>query len=253
MEIMDYVIIGAAVLFALIGLWKGGAKLFFGLFMLIIIMVGAAFLSSLIAPKVLTKETEEGIEFTTPATVLMSPLGGLLPTDGEFGEILNTTVVQGEDGELYVKDTEYTVDEVFGTGMPEIWPYVAPIVKSAIVPGITLRDSVSYTMTRYIYEIVIWVILVIILAIIRNIIRKRIFIWLDAKDHSAMSKVDRLLGVVLNLVILLAIFWGAGALVARFDNGANWAHEANNFMTNNPLLKFIEAPTPAAESSEAGE
>ena len=263
MTIMDYIIIGAAVLFALIGIWKGGAKLFFGLFMLIIIMVGSAFLSSMIAPKILTKETDAGVEFTSPATVLMPPLGGLLPTDGDFGAILNETVHEDENGNLYIVDTDHTIDSVFSAGMPEIWTYVGPIVKSAIIPGITLRESLAYTMTRYIYEIGIWVILVIILAIIRNIIRKKIFLWLDMKEHSTMSKIDRLVGLALNLAILLALFWGSGALVARFDNGANWAHTANSFMTtgtvaepfmtNNPILKLIDAPASAEEAPEASE
>ncbi|MBO4473177.1 MAG: hypothetical protein J5765_05145, partial [Clostridia bacterium] len=77
MGTMDFVLIGAAVLFALIGLIRGGAKMFFGLFMLLIIMVGAAFASSAICPLFLKKETETSVEYTSAANLLMDPIAGL--------------------------------------------------------------------------------------------------------------------------------------------------------------------------------
>jgi len=62
-----------------------------------------------------------------------------------------------------------------------------------------------------------------------------------------------LIGLVFTLAILLVLVWGVGAILARFDDGANWAHSANVFltdgmlakplMTNNPLLKLIGVST----------
>jgi len=255
---MDYVIIGGIILFALIGLWKGAAKLFFGLFMLLIIMVGAAFAASAISPLILTKTTDEGVEFTPAATVLMDPIGGIIPDSDEMGELLNKKI-EDRDGVLYFEDSDVALTNAIAEYIPEVGSYLAPIVAAVAIPGMTLKVAVAYTLTRYVYEIAIWVVLVIILAIIRNIIRKKIFRYLDREDNAAKSKLDRVLGIVLNIAILLIIFWGVGALVARFDDGANWAHDADAFflngtiaeplMANNPLLKLINVTLPVASES----
>ena len=243
---MDFVILGAAVLFALIGLVRGGAKMFFGLFMLLIIMVGAAFISSAICPLILKSEKEDGsVEYHSAATVLMEPLSGVIPAD-MVGDFVDEPVVKGEDGALYVGEKKLA--DAIGEGIPYVGTTIAPFVVKAAHPGETLRTTIAFKMTEYIYETALWVILVIILAIIRNIIRKKIYRYLD--HHSTQSKIDRLIGLVLNLVILVAILWGAGALLGYFDhNGASWATGANEFITSgtiakpfmefNPLLKLL--------------
>ena len=247
---MDFILIGAAVLFALIGLIKGGAKMFFGLFMLLIIMVGAAFASSAICPLFLKKETETSIEYTSAATALMDPIAGFFPSDDDFGELLDTPVVKAEDGTLYVGEVELT--EVVTEKVPYVGSFVASFIAGAAHDGETLRTTFAFKLTEYAYEIVLWVILVIILAIIRNIVRKKIYRFLD--KHSAPSKIDRVIGLVLTLAILLALVWGAGALIAHFDDGSNWAYSANAFMTegtiaeplmvNNPFLKLMGITLP---------
>ena len=250
MGIMDFVIIGVAVLFAIIGLVKGGAKLFFGLFMLLIIMVGAAFISAEVCPLFLRSEKNDTVTYTGAATVLMDPIGGAFPSGGDFGELLDAEVTKGEDGVLYIGET--TLKEAVSQKVPYVGSSIASFVEKEAHPGETLRTTFAYKATEYIYETILWVILVIILAIIRNIIRKKIFIYLD--HHSGPSKVDRVIGLVIMLAILLALLWGVGALIARFDDGANWAHSADNFMTegviakplmtNNPLLKLMGITLP---------
>ncbi len=254
MDIMDFVIIGATVLFAIIGLVKGGAKMFFGLFMLLIIMVGSAFISSAICPLFLRSEKEDGsVTYTGAATVLMEPFGtSVLPTDGDIGAFLDAEVTRGPDGTLYVEGVKLT--DAISEKVPYVGSFLASIVEKAARPGETLRTTLSYKMTEYVYETAVWVVLVIILAIIRNIIRKKIFVYLDS--HPAPSKIDRVIGLVLNLAILLVLLWGVGALVARFDDGANWANAADNFMikgliaeplmTNNPFLKLMGVTLPIA-------
>lgn len=249
---MDFVLIGAAVLFALIGLIKGGAKMFFGLFMLLIIMVGAAFASSAICPLFLKKETETSIEYTSAATVLMDPIAGFMPSDGEFGAILDTAVTQTEDGTYYLGESPLT--EVVTEKVPYVGSFVASFVTKAVHNGETLRTTFSYKLAEYAYETVLWIILVIALAIVRNIFRKKIYRWLD--KNPGPSKVDRVIGVVLNLAILLVLLWGAGAIIAHFDDGSNWANSANVFLTNgtlagplmthNPLLKLMGITIPVA-------
>ena len=250
MGIMDFVIIGAAVLFALIGLIKGGAKLFFGFFMLLVIMVGSAFLSSLICPLFLKSEKNGNVTYTGAATVLMKPLGNALPSGDGFGEFLDTVVLEGEDGELYVN--EVPLKQSVKDKIPYVGDFLSSFVAKMAHNGETLRKTFSYQITLYIYETAVWIVLVIVFAIIRNIFRKKIFRFLDR--HSGPSKVDRLIGVIFNLVILCAVFWGVGAIIANYDDGSNWAHAADNFMTkgviakpymtNNPLLKLMHITLP---------
>ena len=249
---MDYVLIGGVLLFGLIGLWKGGAKIFLGFFMLLVIMVGSAFISSALCPLFLQKKTDSGIEYTAPAKVLMTPLSSALPSDESYTAIFDTEIVLGEDGVLYVgTDGDVPLESVVSENVPYVGAYLGPVLNTVATPGTTLRTSIAYTVTRYIYEIVVWVVLVIILAIIRNIIRKKIFRWLDDKRHAVMSKIDRLIGFLVNVVIFVAIAWGVGLLGARFDNGSNWATSLNAFIMNgkiaapfmqaNPFLKLLGA------------
>ena len=261
MGIMDFVIIGGLIAFGLIGIWKGGARLFFGFFMLLIIMVGSAFISAAVTPHILKKDTDAGVEFTAPAQVIMTPLGNAFPSDGDFAILLDTELTLGEDEELYIGDSGYKLKDVLSNNIPVVGQFIASFVIKAAIPGMSLRESVTYTLTSYIYEIVIWVILVIILAIIRNILRKKLCTFLDDKNHSALSKIDRVLGFVLNAVIFLAILWGAGAVIARFDDGANWANGVDTFflngaiagpiMQNNPLLKLINVTLPVVAEAAA--
>ena len=242
---MDFVIIGAVVLFAIIGLVKGGAKMFLGLFMLLIIMVASAFLSSLICPLFLKSEKDDTVTYTSAATVLMDPMAGLLPSDGEFGEILDVEIRKGADGVLYLEDV--ALEDAVTEKVPYVGSTVAPFVVKAAHPGETLRTILSYKMASYVYEIGVWVILVIILAIIRNILRKKLFVYLD--NNPGPSKIDRAIGLVLNLAILLVLLWGVGVLLAHFDSGDNWANSAYTFMTDgviakpfmtfNPFLKLL--------------
>ena len=252
MGIMDFVVIGAVVLFALIGLIKGGAKMFFGLFMLLIIMVGASFISALVCPLFLKSEKDDTVTYTGAATILMEPLSGALPSDGDFGTFLDMEVQKGADGTYYIGDKE--LKAAVTEHVPYVGSFVASFVESAAHPGETLRTTFAYKLTEYIYETALWVILVIALAIVRNILRKKLYIYLD--KHPGPSKIDRVIGLVFNLVILLAILWGVGALIAHFDDGANWANTADNFltngmiagplMTNNPFLKLMGITLPIA-------
>ena len=253
---MDFVIIGAAILFALIGLIRGGAKMFFGLFMLLIIMFASAFISSAICPLILKSEKDGVIEYTSPATALMGPIGDLLPSD-ILGEALDSEIVKGEDGTFYVGEVKLA--DAISEQIPYVGSSISPVVVGAAYEGATLRTLVSYKLTEYVYEIALWVLLVVILAIVRNILRKKLYRFLD--KHSVPSKVDRAIGVVLNLVIITIILWGVGALIANFDNGSNWAHETDSFLTNgviaepfmqnNPLLKLMDITLPVEGGANA--
>lgn len=252
MSIMDFVIIGATVLFALIGLVKGGAKMFFGLFLLLVIMVGSAFISAAVCPLFLKTENDGTLTYNKPATILMDPLAKALPSDGEIGAMLDGEVTKDENGVIYVDGVD--LKQAVTEKVPYVGSFVASFVVKLARPGETLRTTFSYMITQYIYETVLWVILVVILAIIRNILRKKIYVYLD--KHSFSSKIDRILGLVMNLAILLALFWGVGALIAHFDDGANWANTADTFMikgviaeplmTNNPFLKLMHVTLPVA-------
>ena len=250
MKIMDFVIIGAIVLFALIGLIRGGAKMFFGLFLLLIIMVGSSFLAAWACPLFLKTETDDAVTYTKAATVVMTPLEGALPSDGDFALFLDTEVTKGPDGSYYLGEVKLA--DAVAEKVPYVGSFVASFVASMARVGEPLRTTFAFKFTEWIYETILWVHLVIALAIVRNIFRKKLYIYLD--KHSASSKLDRLIGVVFNLALLLVLLWGVGALIAHFDNGSNWANTADNFMINgliakpimcnNPLLKLMHITLP---------
>ncbi|MCR4726482.1 MAG: hypothetical protein K5753_04595 [Clostridia bacterium] len=253
---MDFVIIGLTVAFAVIGLIKGGAKLFFGLFMILVIAVGAAFISSLVCPLFLKTGKGNEVKFTPPATVLMNPIGNALPKGGEFGDLLDTPVKYKEDGALYVG--EKALKEIVSEKVPYVGSFVAPLAEKAAVPSDSLRKSLSFVIVKYIYEFVVWLILGIALLILRNVIRKKIYRFLD--HNSGPSKIDRVLGVIMMVAVLLAVFWGAGLAIAHFDDGeGNWAHTADTFLLNgviseplfknNPLLKIINVTLPVTAAA----
>ncbi|MBP5405471.1 MAG: hypothetical protein J6Y74_05995 [Clostridia bacterium] len=260
MGLMDFVIIGGALLFAVIGIVKGGAKIFFGLFMLLVIMVGASFISAAVCPLVLQKNTDEGVVYTSAAQTIMAPIANALPASGDFATLLDTEIVLGEDGVLYVGESgDIPLKSTISENIPVVGQYLASFIEKAAIPGTTLRSSIAYNIARYICEIILWVILVIALAIVRNIVRKKIFVFLDDKKHAVFSKIDRAIGAVITLVIFVALLWGAGVLIARFDDGANWAYKADAFLLDgviakpfmqaNPLLKLINVTLPVAEAA----
>ena len=257
---MDFIIIGGALLFAFIGIVKGGAKIFFGLFMLLVIMVGASFISAAVCPLFLQKNTDEGVVYTSAAQTIMSPIANALPSSGDFSTLLDTEIVLGEDNVLYIGEAgDIPMKSAVSENIPVVGQYLASFLEKTAIPGTTLRTSVSYNIARYICEIILWVILVIALAIVRNIIRKKVFVFLDDKKHATFSKIDRVLGAVITLVIFVALLWGAGAVIARFDDGSNWAYKADSFLLNgviakpfmqaNPLLKILNVTLPVAESA----
>ena len=253
---MDFIILGAVLLFSLIGLIKGGAKMFFGLFMLLIIMVACSFIASAICPLLLKSEKDDGpVTYSGAAKVLMAPFENVLPKGDDLGTLLDTEVVKGEDGNLYIGETplKTTVTEK----VPYVGSFAASFVNKAAHPGETLRTTFAYHLTLYVYETAMWVMLVVALAIVRNIYRKKLFVYLD--NNSGPSKVDRLIGVGFNIIILLILLWGVGVLIANYDDGDNWAHSADSFLTNgviakplmanNPLLKIIPVKLPVEGSA----
>ncbi len=181
-----------------------------------------------------------------------------MPSDGELGTVLDTAVTF-TDGVAYIGDINLT--EAVSDKIPYVGSFVASLAENVVQDGETLRVSVSFLIVKIALGAIIWLVLFIILIIIRNVIRKKVFNWLDRS--SGPSKLDRLLGFIISAAIALALIWGAGAVTARFDDGdGNWANKADTFMyegtiasplmENNPILKLlgIELPTDNAEDSE---
>lgn len=258
MSTMDIVIIAVAALFSLIGIIKGCAKIAFGIFALLIIAVGCGFAAYYISPMMLSTEEAGVRQYNSTSEKFMDKIGGMLPSDGEFGTALDTTVTF-TDGVAYIGEVKLT--DAISEKIPQVGSFVASLSKYVVQDGETLRVSVSFLIVEIALGVIIWLVLFIILVIIRNVIRKKIFAWLD--KSSAPSKIDRLLGFILSAAIALALIWGSGGVTAKFDDGdGNWANKADTFMCegkiasplmeNNPLLKIlgIELPIENAENSE---
>jgi len=249
MTIGDFILIGGVLLFAIIGLVRGGAKMFFGLFMLLIIMLIASFLSGLICPLLLKSEKDGSVQYTSTATRMMDSIGEKLPLDEE---LYNTPLVKGSNGVYYVGETSLDSALAAEAGVGTV---LYLVVEEDLAEGQTLRTILSYKVTEYIFELIAWVILVILLAILRNIVRKKIYLYLD--NHSVPSKIDRGIGLVLNLVIIVSIFWLVGFFLVKLDgegdsivSGAvsvvTKGKVAGPFHKINPLLTLAQRSLPSA-------
>lgn len=237
MGIADYILIGGVILFALIGLIRGGAKMFFGLFLLVIIMVAASFLSGWLCPLILKKDADGTVEYTRAATILMDPIGEKLPLgDSVFDE----PIVKGEDGVYYVADQPLS-DAC--AKIPFVGSVLYPVLEPILVPGQSVRTIFAYKITEYIYEFVLWLVLVIVLVIVRNIFRKKVYRFLD--NHSLSSKIDRLIGAIVSVAIFLVIFWGVGTVFTRLsgDNGG-WADKALSVVTEGVIAEPVQNANP---------
>ena len=243
MGIMDIVIIVAILLFALIGMLRGGARMFFGFFLLLIIMLCSSFISVWICPHLLRTETDDGVSYNVVARALMTPIESVLPSGGGFGELLDEEVTKGDDGKYYIG--EATLDEAMteAIAIPYVGGLIASFAETAAHNGESLRTSIAFLFVDYTLEVIVWVNLVIMLAIIRNIFRKKLYIYLD--KNFTPNMVDRGIGTAFSLVILLVLLWGIGAWFAHFDNGSNWANGVDTYLTTKgPLCSFIMVHNP---------
>lgn len=127
--------------------------------------------------------------------------------------------------------------------------------------GMTVGNAVSAFMTQIIFGAVIWLIAFIVLIIIKAIIRHCVFKFLD--NHSAMSKIDRAIGAIVSVVVIVMIAWLAVSVVGQ--NAGDWGigEAYNSAMESNPILGFFnsnslfgenipspETPIPEEGSSE---
>ena len=73
------------------------------------------------------------------------------------------------------------------------------------------------------------------MTIIKNIIRRRVYKWLD--NHHTASKLDRVGGMAFVTILIVCIIWGAGFLIkVQSEGGQDWAISANDYVNNNSLV-----------------
>ncbi len=246
MEIIDIVFLVILLIAVLIGLKKGLAGVFFGFFGFIIIGVALGFVVNLTAPFIVYSDKDTGVLSNIGETVY-SPISELFPSDGAAADLFQSPIIIEDDtirlgitvtiGDDLVENP--TLEQILQANIsfiPEqIMPYLTGFIKSFARDNQTLASALGEKLTIYIVGSAMWFIGAIVLTIIKNLIRRRVYKWLD--NNKTASKLDRVGGMAFVTVLIICIIWGAGLfLKVQSDGGQDWAVSANSYVSDNSLL-----------------
>lgn len=275
MGIVDIVLLVILLLAIIIGLKKGAAGIFFGFFGFLIIGVILGFVVNLTAPYIVFTDKEADIK-STIGEAIYEPVYNMFPSDGMAGDLfhspiiidgdtirLETTIVINEQNienpslEQILSSTESVIPE-------QAFSVVTGFLKLLVKDGQTLAQTLSNMLTIYAVGTVMWIVFAFILTIIKNLIRRKVYKWLD--NHSSASKLDRAVGMAITTVIIICILWGAGLfLKVQEDGGQDWAASANTYINENTtivkglnesnlFIMILDGETSSGDTSpEAGE
>lgn len=105
--------------------------------------------------------------------------------------------------------------------------------------GMMVGNAVSAFMTQIIMGAIIWIIAFIVLIIIKAIIRHCVYKFLD--NHSAISKIDRAIGAIVSVVVIVMITWLAVSLIGQNADSWGIGEIYNNVIDENPILGFFNS------------
>lgn len=251
MGIIDYVLIAILFIGIIIGLRKGIAGIFFGFFGFLIIGVALGIIVNLTAPYIVYTDKDTGA-LSSIGDSVYQPIFGMFPSDGAAGDMLQSPIIVEEDGTLRLQLTinidgapveNPTLEQIIQNSVSFIpenvltpsLPYVTAVIKPFVRNGQTLAQALAERLTIYAIGTVMWFVGSIVLTIIKNIIRRRVYKWLDS--HSTASKLDRVAGMAIVSLIIVCIVWSAGLfLKIQEDAGKDWAISANNTISENTLV-----------------
>ncbi len=275
MGIYDIVFIVIAVLALFIGIKKGIAGVLLGFLGSLIIGVALGFGVNALMPSLIYDENSESGYSSSFDSIYQKVNDGLSASGSDF---LSCELVKGEDDSLYVKG-------VFVEGGEEELKKFSEVLISSFsssdsesgesgessvssidaidnmintygADGMTVANAVSAFMSQIILGAIIWLIAFIVLIIVKAIIRHCIYKFLDS--HSAVSKIDRAIGAIISVVVIVMIAWVAVSLVGQ--NAESWGigEMYNSVMEDNQVLGFFSShnlfggntPDPDPETSE---
>lgn len=173
--------------------------------------------------------TEELKKFSELLVSLFGSSNESSPESGEAGE--SAEIGEGsENGETGITDVATSVVPVEA---------IDNMIDTYGSEGMTVGNAVSAFMTQIIFGAVIWIIAFIVLIIIKAIIRHCVYKFLD--NHSAMSKIDRAIGAIVSVVIIVMITWLAVSLVGQNADSWGISEMYNSTMESNPILGFFNS------------
>jgi len=217
MGILDIVIIVLAILSIIIGLYKGLAGAVFGflgtLICLALGLVAGYFLSPFaVFNQDRTAINSESSLVTAIYTPISDSVSGLSPVfSAEIISTENGVTISYEGNTMSLAEALESAggdNAILSAVMKYTGSILPTIVASNAVLGMTVGQVMGIFVTRLAFTGIIGLSIFIVLFIVKRIIRRSLFKWLDA--HSTPSKVDRALGAVFLVVLLLAIIWTAG-------------------------------------------
>lgn len=278
MGIIDIVLIVIAVITLIIGLWKGATGVLLGFIGTLVIAVGVAICVALLTPTITYQDPKIGLQndesvnygYTSMFYSLFKPINNSI-SSGE-NEILNAQLIKendtlvlygafGENGEMTTKKfSEVVVESVpFMSNIlgADSLSFLDSILLKYGKEGMTVSHSLSQMATTVAMGAIFWFVGFLVLFIIKRVLRHVLFKFLDS--HSLASKIDRLVGMVLMVAVVVVIAWAAISFVDHNANVYGIAESFDGVLEKNAIMKFFaqhsffgERP-PALDSSENGE
>lgn len=263
MGIYDIVFIVIVVLALFIGIKKGIAGVLLGFLGSLIIGVALGFGVNALMPSLIYDDNSES-GYSSSFDSIYQKVSDVVDSAGS--DFLSCELVKGEDDSLYVKGvfveggeeelkkfSEVLVssfsssDSESGESSVSSIDAIDNIIDTYGSDGMTVANAVSAFMSQIILGAIIWLIAFIVLIIVKAIIRHCIYKFLDS--HSAVSKIDRAIGAIISVVVIVMIAWVAVSLVGQ--NAESWGISEiyNSTMEDNQVLGFFSSHSLFGEST----
>lgn len=148
---------------------------------------------------------------------------------GPFGE--NDEIIDVAPSTLIMSKLPFGSSE---GGQVEIFD---KIVTKFACPGMTFGNAIAGICTVAIFSCIFVVALFIVLFIVKIIIRRCVFKFIDKR--SVLSKVDRAIGAVVMVCVIIVFAWATISLVGANAETLGLEDSFTDFMEKNPICNFF--------------
>lgn len=256
MGIIDIVLIALIVIALGIGAYKGLAGLLLGFLGTLIITVVLGVVVGYATPVFMYQDPQQGVvtesETMGYTDIFYKIYSRVSPNfvdtdntlyDTEFvqnGDSLGV-VVEDEEGDPHVLSfDEYLLqglsDTPYGQYLTGIGSFVSIFTKYGTA-GLTVGHSISAFISSLVLGAILWFIGSFVFLIIKLIVKHFVYKTLDS--HGALSKIDRAIGAVIAVVVIVAISWTAFSFVDANKLAWGIGEDVDAYIANNRSLEIM--------------
>lgn len=256
MGIIDIALIAVAVVALAIGIYKGFAGMVLGFLGTIIIAVVLGVAVHFILPTVMYQDKNQGVVaesetlgYTTLYYQVYSVIAPRFVDNGndlfdtvyvEYGDGLGVETLDEEGNVKVVALNEYFIEGLAGSAYGKYLSGVSGVINILTnygAVGLTIGHSIAALFASLAFGAIIWVIAFIVAFVIKLVIRHFVFKALDS--NPVVSKIDRAIGAVVAVVLIVAVAWAAFSFVDV--NKLNWniADDVNAWIGKNKSLAIM--------------